>query len=205
MSVTESARIPDFFLSSTSPSAASRGTATHQFLQFCSFELGVKNGFESELARLLEKKFLPDGIEKLIYRDEIERLFESDFCRNILNAAKVIRERRFNMLFPASLFTSDHSLRTFISDEKIAVQGVIDLILIDKDGNISLFDYKTDRLTREERANDAMARKKMNDVHGLQLSYYAKAVEYLFGKAPVRVAVYSTCASKLFDIDIKLL
>ena len=202
--VASGTRVPDFFLLSSTPSSASRGTATHQFLQFCDFKLGSENGFESELARLLQKGFLPKDIDKLIYKSEIERLFKSEFCREILSSHKVIRERRFNMLFPASLFSEDETLRSFICDERIAVQGVIDLILIDKDGNISLFDYKTDRLTREELMSDDLARKKMNEIHALQLSYYARAVEYLFGKAPVRVAVYSTCAAKLFDIDIKI-
>jgi hypothetical protein len=49
------------------------------------------------------------------------------------------------------------------------------------------------------------AKKKMNDAHGLQLSYYARAVEYLFNKKPSRVAVYSTAAARLFDIELKAL
>ena len=91
-----------------------------------------------------------------------------------------------------------------MQNETLAVQGVIDLILVDEDGEISLYDYKTDRLTREERENYALAARKMNDAHGLQLSYYAKAIELLFGKSCRRIAVYSTHSARLYDIDVKL-
>ena len=45
------------------------------------------------------------------------------------------------------------------------------------------------------------ARAKMNASHGLQLSYYAHAVEMLFEKKCSRVCVYSTHSARLYDID----
>ena len=101
-------------------------------------------------------------------------------------------------------FSSDPELLEKMRDETLAVQGVIDLLLIDEDGEISLYDYKTDRLTREERENYALAAKKMNETHGLQLSYYAKAIELLYGKPCRRICVYSTHTATLYDIDVKL-
>ena len=47
----------------------------------------------------------------------------------------------------------------------------------------------------------AQAQKKLNSAHALQLSYYAHAVELLFGKKCKRVALYSTHSAKLYDLD----
>ena len=125
---------------------------------------------------------------------------KSELIGLILSAKSIIREQRFNVELSAKGFTSDEELLDLMQDEKLAVQGVIDLIIIDESGNISLFDYKTDRLSRAELSDPALAEARMNETHGLQLSYYAKAVEHLFGRKCARVSVYSTHAARLFEI-----
>ncbi|MBQ9112277.1 MAG: UvrD-helicase domain-containing protein [Clostridia bacterium] len=193
--------IPDFFLPVPSrSSAAERGTATHLFLQFCDFGYAKKHGIGATLDMLVAKRFIPEDMAKLLYMEDLEKLLDSELTESILSAKRVIREQRFNMLLPTSEFTQDKDLKANVRDMKTAVQGVIDLILIDGNGRICLYDYKTDRLTRVELADDSLAAERMNRTHGLQLSYYARAVQYLFGKAPDRVAVYSTCSAKLYDI-----
>ena len=192
--------VPSIFLDTDvkSSTSAERGTATHNFLQFCDFAYAREHGVDAMIKLLIEKRFIPAEFESLIYKKEIERLLNSAFCSDILCASSVIRERRFNILLPASHFTEDEELRAQITNEMIAVQGVIDLILIGEDGSIGLYDYKTDRLTREELADDALATAKMRDMHGNQLRYYAEAIKQLFGKYPDTVAIYSTCAAKLY-------
>ncbi len=195
--------VPSIFLSTDAKGASSaeRGTATHQFLQFCDFSFAREHGVDAMLNTLIEKRFIPAEFESLIYKKEIERLLECKFCDDILSASAVIRERRFNILLPASNFTEDENLRALIANEMIAVQGVIDLILIGADGSIGLFDYKTDRLTREELSDDALATEKMKRAHGEQLRYYAEAINQLFGQYPDTVAIYSTCAAKLYKLN----
>lgn len=198
--------IPDFFLPSVQKSnSAERGTATHLFLQFCDFRLAKERGVKEALGTLIEKRFIPLEMAELVYTEDLEKLMESELAAEILGAQRIIREQRFNILLPTASFTRDENLRASLGEEKIAVQGVIDLIVIDSDGKLCLYDYKTDRLSHAELENDTLAAKKMNTLHGLQLSYYAKAVSILFGKAPDRVAVYSTSAAKLFDIEIQAL
>lgn len=197
-------RIPDVFLPSPAgSSSAERGTATHQFLQFCDFSFAKQNGAKKALDLLIEKRFIPAEYAELVYMEELQRLLDSDFCDMILSAKRVIREQRFNMLLPATRFTSDESLKAQICDEKIAVQGVIDLLLISEDGSIGLFDYKTDRLTREELSDASLATKKLYDSHAGQLKYYAEAVRQLFGRSPDRISIYSTHASRLYDLPIE--
>ncbi len=200
--------VPEFFLDTKKcASAAERGTATHLFLQFCDFETLKASGVIETLAMLRDKGFIPPKTSECVYIEELNRFCESDLMSEILNADKIIREQRFNLLLEAECFSKDKKLMNELRGESIAVQGVIDLILLTKDGQIHLYDYKTDRLTREELASPVLATKRLNDVHALQLSYYATAIERMFGKSPTRVAVYSTHAARLYDItptDIKL-
>ncbi len=194
--------IPDFFLSRGihQPTAAERGTATHLFLQFCDFSLAYRSGAKEELARLVEKGFLPRNYEELVYLDELDAFLQSDFCKQIRGARRIIREQRFNLLMDAEHFTADPKLKTQLEDAKLAVQGVIDLIVFDSENRLCLFDYKTDRLTREELSDEKLAAKRMNELHGLQLSYYAHAAEQLFGVPCHRLCVYSTHSATLYDV-----
>jgi len=195
-------QIPDFFLSDrpSSVSPAERGTATHLFLQFCDFEYAERNGASAELDRLVAKKFLPENLAKILYLEELEAFLASDLFEEIKQASKIIREQRFNLLLSPKNFTKDPEFFKQLGEEKLAVQGVIDLILIDKDGEVSLFDYKTDRLSGAERANPTLAQKILQERHGLQLSYYTHAIEELFGRKCKKVCVYATNAGKLFII-----
>ena len=86
--------------------------------------------------------------------------------------------------------------------EALAVQGVIDLIIITSDGKIKLYDYKTDRLTKAELISYELAKEKLERTHAQQLAYYAKACEEMFGKKCDSVQIYSTHSSKLYDINI---
>lgn len=182
--------------------AAERGTATHLFLQFCNFEELKSHGASYELDVLVQKGFIPSDTAELVYMDELDRFADSELMAQLLSAKRIFREQRFNILLPASEFTQNDEFRAQIANEKIAVQGVIDLILEDADGKISLYDYKTDRLTREQLSSYELASAALNRAHAPQLSYYARAVSIMLGKTPRRVAVYSTCASRLFDVSI---
>lgn len=195
------ASVPRILLANAedAPSPTARGTSTHLFLQFCDFARAKKHGVDEEIARLIEARYIPAQAKDEIFSGELERFFESDLYREIISAKEVIREQRFNILLPSSDFSKDED---FIkaTDEPLAVQGVIDLILIDENGNLSVYDYKTDRLSRSEYQSDELLSKKLKALHAEQLGYYKIAAERLFGKAPARVAVYSTAAAKTVDI-----
>lgn len=201
------AKIPDFFLDSSSEvSAAEKGTATHLFMQFCDFDNLAKLGVDSELKRLQQDGFIPESYVKLIYVDELEKFVKSELFQRILKSKEVIREQRFNITLSPSDFTDNKELMPLIDGESLAVQGVIDLVLIDENGDIELYDYKTDRLTREELKDSVgdggLAGKRLHEAHALQLSYYAKAAERLFGKSCRRIAIYSTHSAQLYNVDL---
>lgn len=195
--------VPEFFANSKkSATAAERGTATHLFLQFCNFERISIYGVEEEIARLCEQRYLPESAKEQIYVKELELFSQSELMNEILSAKRIIREQRFNVSFPSEKFTNDPALIEKMNGEELAVQGVIDLILITRDGKLRLYDYKTDRLTKNELEDHESARKAFCERHGEQLSYYAMACEEMFGKKCDSVQIYSTHSARLYDIDI---
>ncbi|MBE6597126.1 MAG: hypothetical protein E7641_05590 [Ruminococcaceae bacterium] len=183
-------------------SPSERGTATHLFLQFCDFHRLSEKGAREELSRLIEKRFLPKSAETAVFLDELERFTESELFQKILKAKKIIREQRFNLLMSPTHFSKNEEFIKNVGDEQMAVQGVIDLLLIAPDGSISLYDYKTDRLSKKELENEEELRKKMTALHSEQLSYYKVAVERIFGISLSNVEIYSTQAAKTVKIKI---
>ena len=81
------------------------------------------------------------------------------------------------------------------------MQGVIDCLFEDENGGLSLIDYKTDRLPREALSDRGLAEKILSQSHREQLSYYAIAVEQMFGKPPSRIRAYSLHLGDTIDIE----
>ncbi|MBR6728084.1 MAG: PD-(D/E)XK nuclease family protein, partial [Clostridia bacterium] len=201
-------REPCFDRSNTNPTPAQQGTATHEFMQFCSFEaFGEKGVTEQNVAnecdRLVKQHFLSEDATKAIRKDELKRFFESGLYRRLRAAApaNVHRETRFHLFLPASDFTANEDLAEKLADEQLAVQGVIDLFFTDADGKLVLCDYKTDRLSPQALRNPALAAAELARVHGTQLSYYARALEEICGRRPDEILIYSLHLGRDLDIS----
>ncbi|MEE0968117.1 MAG: UvrD-helicase domain-containing protein [Clostridia bacterium] len=186
--------------------SAEKGTATHTFLQFCDFDKTEELGIDAELKRLCAMGLMEEGMASLVNTAELEKFFYGDFYRalkrTVDDGGRIYRERRFNILLDASDFTADAEFGEKIKGEKILVQGVIDLVIVDENGDITLCDYKTDRLSINELSSAALAAAKLGDRHRTQLSYYSRAVEQIFGKSPSRVCIYSLPFGDALDIRI---
>lgn len=194
-------RLPSFISGEREGVSAERGIATHLVLQFCDLENLAKCGGACEISRLTELRFLSPERAALVRRGEIDLFAASELFARMRKAKRLWRELRFNVRLDASLFTEDEARRAALDGEKILVQGVIDCIIEDAGGELHLVDYKTDRLTREELADEVLAARKLSDKHRGQLTYYALAVEKMFGKRPATVSVYSLPLGKCVDIE----
>ena len=80
------------------------------------------------------------------------------------------------------------------------MQGVIDCIIQDENGELHLIDYKTDRLTKEEISDPHLGEERLRRAHTLQLSYYALAIKEMFGKLPQTIGVYSLHLGDVVEI-----
>ena len=183
--------------------SAERGIATHMLLQFCDLERMVEKGAREELENLRSAGFLSAKDADLVRIREAEGFAKSELIREMLASKELYREFRFNVKLPADDFTTEPELKSLYEHHHVLVQGVIDCLYVDADGEYHLIYYKTDRLTRDELADKSLAQKKMVEKHSLQLSYYAKAVELMFGKYPKTIEVYSLPLGTTLDVAIK--
>lgn len=168
---------------------AERGTATHVFLQFCDFKRLKEKGFDAELKELTIKRFISPAMAKLINKEKIEAFrTSSELIDELLNAKRVIREFRFNLLLPAIEFYGNEG----ITDERVLVQGVVDCLYENAQGEFILVDYKTDHETDENA---------LKEKHRTQLTYYKRACEEMFKRKISKVQIYSVHNVKTIDIE----
>ena len=201
--LTSSARLPSFITGMPERESAKRGIATHTVMQFCDFKLLEKNGVESELSRLCRLEFLSEEDAKRVRIPELRRFVSSPLFEEMKNAKKLYRELRFNVKLPAKEFTRNEDKKQLLKDSEVLVQGVIDCIIEHCDGSLHLIDYKTDRLTKEERETVTLGEERLRKAHTLQLSYYCDAVKRMFGKAPEKIGIYSLHLGKEVEINVQ--
>ncbi|MBE6698476.1 MAG: hypothetical protein E7581_08160 [Ruminococcaceae bacterium] len=194
---------PDFFAlmaENTKPTAAEKGTAAHLFLQYCDFARVAEHGIAREMERLVREKFITPRVAKIVNVRALQTFFDSEFFSLVMQADKIMREVHFNNFVPLEDFTKNPEIKQLVVGKTLHVQGSIDLLLIGKDGSITLCDYKTDRPTPEERKTPALYRERMVAAHKDQLFHYARAIEHLFGRRPDRAFVFSLTLGEAISI-----
>lgn len=193
--------LPEFVSGNREKESARRGIATHNFLQFFDLERFSKSSAEDELSELVTGDFISEENAKKVRIEEISLFKKSKLFDEMRKAKKLYREFRFSVKLPASLFTKIPEKQESLSGETILLQGVIDCIIVDSNGDIHLVDYKTDRLTKEELSDRKAAEKTLSEKHSLQLSYYSRAVMQIFGKAPSSLRIYSLPLGDTVDVE----
>ena len=158
-------------------SGAARGTAMHEFMQFCDFQSAVLVGVAEEAKRLCAAKMLTDDQLLLLNVKKLESFFHSNLYSQIKASPRVYREKRFSINESASLIGNDEN-------ESLLVQGVIDLFFENEDGSYTVVDYKTDSVGE----NDEIL---LIEHHRSQIQYYIRAVEKITGGKVSRAVIYS--------------
>ncbi len=188
----------EMLLKKSQATAAERGTATHLFLQYCDHHYLALHGVEAEILRLVEQKYLTPHTADILNRRHLQAFVQSELFDEILHADKVYRELQFNRFLPYRMLTTRRDLDAELGDASLYVQGSLDLVMTDREGKLTLCDYKTDRLRADDWGADlpdcqrerAVADQLIRD-HGDQLAIYADAVEGMFGAYPDRILIYS--------------
>ncbi|MBO4283347.1 MAG: UvrD-helicase domain-containing protein [Clostridia bacterium] len=197
--------VPDLprFLSGKKESddPALRGTATHEFLQFCDLSFLRENGVEAELNRLIDRGFMAKESRALVNLAELEAFRATPLADEMLSAAWMRRELRFNMMMPASCFTEDAARAERLQNVPILVQGVMDCVFTSAEGELVLLDYKTDRLRGGANASESVLAE-FTDRHRDQLRYYSIALERILGKKPDRILLYPLCLGRPIPVTL---
>ena len=152
-----------------------RGSAAHALLQHIDYsKTGSEEEIRGELTRMTREKFLTAQQAEAVDTGCIRRLFASRIGQRIMNADRLRREFKFSLLCPAEKFFPGGE------GESVLLQGVIDC-MIQENGEITIIDYKTDRVRGSELIERAKGYEK-------QLEAYAYAAQRMTGK-PVRECV----------------
>ena len=165
------------FLSESGLTPTERGTAVHTIMQFMDYT-AAREDFEKEIERLKEWEFITEEQSK-VDTLHIKRFIESDLFTRILSAKKVEREMQFLTFLSAEKLKND--IEEHLKNEKIVVQGAVDLMLIEEDG-IVIIDFKTDRVSNEAALINSYSE---------QLRIYAEACSKITGLRVKEKIIYS--------------
>lgn len=128
------------FLSKEHSSAVERGSAHHQFLQYCDFTLARKS-IDEEINRLESEGVLSAEQAALIDRHGLEKLVHNGLFDRVIASPELYREERFTVKIHPALISDDYP----DTDDEIVMQGAVDLAF-EENGKIVIVDYKTDRV-----------------------------------------------------------
>jgi len=153
------------FLQEKQMTAAEIGTAFHAVMQHV-----PQTGFTSleEISvfihSLVEKQILTAEEGEAVKPDKILAFFESSIGQMFREASKIFREMPFTI-----------SVRDTDGDVQI-VQGIVDCLFKDKNGDWILLDYKTDRIRPPFEQEPALS-KEILSRYSVQLRIYGEAIE----------------------------
>ena len=168
------------------------GLAMHSVMQH--LDLGgdlTADGIEGQIATMVGRKILSLETARVIRRSDVSRFFESDIGSRMLRAEKIYRELPFNVLIaPTELnrLLDDDALPTV--DEKIFIQGIIDVLFRDARGTV-LIDYKTDRTDEET----------LRQKYRLQIDLYVRAVEAILNRTVDEKYIFMLSTGNLIDMS----
>jgi len=181
------------------------GTAHHQLMAFFDIEkikTLTENNYAdfvaSELVRVtndgqIDSNVVSDkNIADMICKN-VTSFWKSDMGKEVLSAKKVYRESPFEISIPA--YEYDNTLPDEYRNEQIILQGIIDLYFEDKNGDIILVDYKTDKCT--SKAEQIAVAKKYEK----QLILYARAMEKILKKSVKDKYLYLFSPQSVVKLD----
>ena len=163
------------------------GTLTHLVLQ--NIDLRKDHDLD-DIKAFLEKLEAENKITKLekeaIRVQSIYRFIKSGLACRLRKAEIIEREK------PFYINVTVRDVYGIDSDEKILVQGIIDLYFIDSDGRLILVDYKTDYVVKEE---------ELINKYSVQLKLYKRALEESLDRKVDEVYIFSTYVGKEIRVE----
>ena len=168
------------------------GTLAHTILQHLDLAGDLsRDGLKMQLSsmaaeHLVEGSLLTDARRECLL-DDLMKFVSSKIGRRMQSSRKLYRELPFSRMMPAKRF-----FPLVEGDEKVFVQGIIDVLFKDEDGHLVLLDYKTDRDTCASR--DAARYK-------VQIDIYSEAIEAILGEHVEEKYLYLLHDGTLVDME----
>ena len=129
------------------------------------------------------KKIITEKEAESININKVYQFTKSNIWKETINAKEVEREKPFYINIPAKeIYKQD-------LEEKILVQGIIDLYYITQENELVLVDFKTDYV---ENRNEQI----LIDKYRTQLELYKRALQSALNRNVDKVYIYSTYLEK---------
>mgnify|MGYP001218786984 CR=1 FL=1 len=173
---------PNFLQKEKKLTAAEVGTAMHTVMQ----HLPLTKQYHTEeltekVAQFVNEEKLTDAEAEVIDLHAIERFFQSDIAKLMIESEKVEREIPFTYTLPTKDVYHHWKSNT---EEAVLIQGVVDCLIYTDDGVIIL-DYKTDAIYEDVVTEQVM--QMLKERYEVQIELYKRALEDIL-KQPVKEA-----------------
>lgn len=174
--------IPDFMKKEQKVEGAARGTIYHLFMEKLDYHMAATaDAVREALEELCRTGHLTREEAAVINPGKIVHFLGTDLGGRMKKAAlagKLFRERQFVLGVDAGEIRKE-----WAGGGQVLIQGIIDAYFYEGDG-IVLVDYKTDHVPDD--TGESLIRR-----YGIQLDYYAKALERLTGQRVKERYLYS--------------
>ena len=182
----------------TKISSAEKGTLTHLVLQKLDFsKKPTIDEVQLLIDDLVRREIITKAQASAIDIEKIYNFTYSSLFKNLLEAKSICKEMPFYTNIKAKDLYTDREFSDDL-DEKILVQGIIDLFYIDKDDKLVLVDYKTDYM----KDNSFEEKENLINKYKNQLDLYRKALEESMGRKVEKVILYSIYLNEEIEINI---
>ena len=179
---------PRFAAEERGLTAAQRGTALHQAMQYLPLTGDHSpEGVRAELDRLTREGFLTPMQRQAIRPAVLSAFFQSDLGRAMCAARECRREFKFSLLVPAREYEPQAE-----EGEEVLLQGVIDAWFDDGDG-ITVIDFKSDRIQPGGEAQ-------RGEEYRRQLCSYSRALEEILGRPVRRRVLWFFATGRAWDV-----
>ncbi|MCI8481909.1 MAG: hypothetical protein HFJ27_02220 [Clostridia bacterium] len=185
--ILQETKIPEFLKEEITVSKAKLGTLLHLCLQ----KMNEKEEYDLEkiqhlIEDLVQKQLMTPKEAAAINPKDLYLYTKSELFNQLKCAKQICKEVPFYLDIEAKEMVKQQV------DEKILVQGIIDLYYIDNHNHMVLVDYKTDFVKQEE---------ELIIKYKKQLEIYKKALEEATGRKVDKVYIYSIYLQKCITIE----
>lgn len=159
---------------------AEKGTLLHLCVQkLDETKEYTRQEIEEFVRNLKDKNIISEEEQKNINTDILYKYTKSELWQELKQAKEIHKETPFYINIPATEIYDEAE-----ENEKILVQGIIDLYYIDKNDNLILVDYKTDYVPNGDV-------KILEEKYKVQLGIYKKALEETNGKQVYKAMIWA--------------
>ena len=178
------------------PTAAEKGTWTHQFLQRVNLEGPMDMGYlRGQLDKMVAEGFFTPAQSEVIYLERIAAFFADELGQALCKYRDSLqREWQFTLALPATQVYPDADLTGEDAEERILVRGIIDAFFVTPAGCV-IVDFKTDHIRAEQCAERAK-------FYQRQMWLYHEALGKILRRDVVQLQLYFLTPGKAFQVPL---